>query len=84
MLIKLALPGCVNKNNIVDYIPFFVGVYLDCHVTSLLESDWRALYGARRHGLPPTHFLVSLSIVCNIMTLIGGMINISACTESKN
>jgi hypothetical protein len=29
---------------------FGVIAYFDCHVTSLLESDWRALYSARGHG----------------------------------
>ena len=35
---------------VVDYIPFVVREYFDCHVTNLLESDWHALYGVRRHG----------------------------------
>ena len=64
MLIKLALPACVNKNNIVDYILFVVREYFDCHVTSLLESDWRTLYGARRLE-PYTHLtrpLLALSV----------------------
>ena len=41
----------------------FVRQYFDCHVTSLLESDWRALYDARRHG-PYTHLTRPLLAFC--------------------
>ena len=37
--------------------------YFDCHVMSLLKSDWRALYSARRHG-PYTHLTRPLLAFC--------------------
>ena len=37
--------------------------YFDCHVTNVLESDWRALYSARRHG-PYTHLTRPLLAFC--------------------
>ena len=37
--------------------------YFDCYVTNVLESDWRALYSAQRHG-PYTHLTRPLLVFC--------------------
>ena len=34
----------LTEHGLQLYVPFFVSEYFDCHVTSLLESDWRTVW----------------------------------------